>query len=766
MMNAAKTAPGTDGQSPALTAALSYRERGCSVIPLHATPRGPKVDEALRAKAAGEDLTEEQDLLLSLAKKPLVGWTRYQKERASEETIRGWWGRWPDANVAIVTGAISGLVAVDADGEEGAEALRELEAKNDALPHTPESLTGGGGRHLLFAHPGGMIDNKVRIAPGLDIRADGGYIVAPPSLHVSGRTYAWELSAHPDDVPPAPPPLWLLTTIAAAKTAAPSPKGQPAWVTKALRGVGKGKRNATGTRLAGHYLRRKLSITETVTQLLDWNTRNRPPLGEKELRQVVASVDKKEQAKAAASAGEPAAAHHLTDVGNAELLAELSGDQMRFVHLRPKAAPVAGWWRVWDGRRWADDEGGAAARFAHEMARERLRQAADIPDTKAAEAAVKWALSSDSTRKIRDTLEAASWQRALLSRPTDYDTDPYLLNVANGLLDLRTGDLHPHYRAAMCHRLSPVAFDSKARAPRWERFLAEVFDGNDALIDFIRRAVGYSLTGAATEDCLLLLHGSGTNGKSRLLAVLGALLGDYALATDFATFTLQREKQAAIRNDIARLAGARLVTASETSDGLRFSEGVLKQLTGGDRVAARFLNQEFFEFTIQAKFWLSCNHRPRVHDSSEAFWRRIRLVPFTVSFRGREDKHLLPALLSELPGILTWAVAGCLEWQAADDLLAPPEVVAATSSYQVDEDTVGRFLADCCEISPDAESTTAALYAAYRSWSEGNAERPMGARTFGREIGARGYQPVRIGARQARGWRGLDLCADQDVKTW
>ena len=719
---------GPNGQLPTLTAALAYLARRWSVVPIR----------------PGD-------------KRPLVAWAGFQRRPATEEQVRAWWQEWPDAGVGIVTGAISGLVVLDVDGDVGEATLRDLQEEHDALPPTAEAITGGGGRHLLFAHPGGKkIPNKARFAAGLDTRADGGYIVAPPSVHPNGKPYAWEVSAHPEDIPPAALPPWLLAAImeGKAKPAAPA-DGAGDWLAVALRGVGQGKRNDTCARLAGHYLRLRLSVSDTVTLLLDWNKRNRPPLAAGELRQIVASVDKTDR-----KAGqEPqAGAYHETDVGNAELLVDLSGEQLRFVHVRPRSGPVAGWWRVWDGKRWADDDGGTCARLAHDMARERLRRAADIPDARASEAAAKWALRSDSTDKIRDTLEATSWQKALVSRPGDYDTDPFLLNVGNGLLDLRTGDLRPHDPATMCHRFTPVMFDSRATAPRWERFLAEVFDGNDAMVGFVQRAAGYSLTGATPEDCLLLLHGGGTNGKSTLLRILHALLGDYALATDFATFTLQREKQGAIRNDLARLAGARLVTASETSEGLRFSEGILKQLTGGDQVAARFLHQEFFEFTMQAKIWLSCNHRPRVRDSSEAFWRRIRLLPFAVSFKGREEKHLDDVLLAELPGILTWALTGCLEWLDLDDLQAPPEVVVATTNYQQEEDTIGRFLGDCCEITPDDKSTTAALYSAYQGWSEDNGERPMGARTFGRELGDRGFSPCRIGAAQARGWQGVRLC--------
>jgi putative DNA primase/helicase len=421
-----------------------------------------------------------------------------------------------------------------------------------------------------------------------------------------------------------------------------------------------------------------------------------------------------------------------TDAGNAERFRDLYGNLVRYVHQLEA-------WRVWTGKRWADDVLGRTEQLALLVARDRLLAAAAMPDDYGRREEARWALASESVRKRRDLLLAASTMPELACLPSDFDTDPFLLDCENGVLDLRTGELRRHDPAAMCSKAVPVAYDPEADCPRWKRFLSEVFGGSEELAGFVQRAVGYSLTGDTREHCLFLLHGTGCNGKSVFLRTLLAMVGEYGANADFATLTLERERQAAIRNDLARLAGGRLVTASETSEGVRFSEGVLKSLTGGDRVTARYLYREFFEFTPTFKLWVACNHRPRVRDSSEAFWRRIRLIPFTVSFKGKEEKGLAEALAAELPGILAWAVRGCLAWQEAGDLVAPREVLAATDAYRADEDQLERFIADCCIRKADATSGATDLYHSYQDWARNGGE-PIESQTgFGRRLAEKGF---------------------------
>jgi putative DNA primase/helicase len=271
--------------------------------------------------------------------------------------------------------------------------------------------------------------------------------------------------------------------------------------------------------------------------------------------------------------------------------------------------------------------------------------------------------------------------------PAACDTDPWLLNCRNGTLDLRSGSLRPHCRADLLTRCLTVAYVPEARCPTWERFLWRVLGGiippagtdtggiphapateADArasrLVRFLQRAVGYTLTGVTSEDCLFLLYGRGRNGKSRFLEALHALLGPYAKTASMRTFLVQNHDT--VRNDLADLYGVRYGSTSEVQEGQRFSEGLVKQLTGGDRIKARFLFQEYFEFVPQFKLFLACNHKPIVRGTDLAIWERIKLVPFTVTIPPEErDTDLGTKLRAELEGIFAWAVRGCLAWQQA-----------------------------------------------------------------------------------------------------
>jgi putative DNA primase/helicase len=358
-----------------------------------------------------------------------------------------------------------------------------------------------------------------------------------------------------------------------------------------------------------------------------------------------------------------------TDLGNAERFVARHGRDLRY---------VAEWkrWLVWDGKRWAADDSLEVQRRAQETIRSMWAAVADLP-ARDQEDWAKHILRSETSGRLSALLECARANERLVVRPAQLDADPWLVTCENGVLDLRTGQLGPHDRALLMTKLVPASFDPEARCDRWERFLHRIMNGNTALIDFLRRAVGYSLTGQTSERCLFFLYGMGANGKSTFLEVLRALLARYAQQADFTSF-LETPRGDGPRNDIARLIGARVVTSSEVGEGKRLNESLVKTLTGTDTVTARFLHAEFFEFKPQFKLWLAANHRPVVRGTDPAIWDRVRLIPFTVSIPPMErDSGLLAELLRELPGILAWSVAGCLEW-LEKGLGTPPEVAAAT----------------------------------------------------------------------------------------
>jgi putative DNA primase/helicase len=269
-----------------------------------------------------------------------------------------------------------------------------------------------------------------------------------------------------------------------------------------------------------------------------------------------------------------------------------------------------------------------------------------------------------------------------------WDRHPMLLGVANGVVDLETGGLRDGRAEDYITIATPVAFDPAAHCPRWRQFISEIFDGNDELIDFMHKAVGYSFSGDVSAQCFFFLHGMGANGKSTFLEVIRAVLGPYTIGVPFSTLLRQRHHTAT--NDVASTAGRRLVTASEMNEAEVLNAGRIKALTGGDTLTARFLYKENFDFTPQAKLWLVANYKPKIEDASEGMWRRVRLIPFAVSFKGREDERLKETLLAEADGILAWAIEGCLAWQRHG--LRPPAIVmAATEEYRTESDAFRMF---------------------------------------------------------------------------
>ncbi len=417
-----------------------------------------------------------------------------------------------------------------------------------------------------------------------------------------------------------------------------------------------------------------------------------------------------------------------TDLGNAERLIDRYGANIHYL-------PAWGKWLVWDGRRWAIDATLEIQRLAKLTVRGMWKEAAKMGGESGADLA-KWANKSESSRAINAMLSRAMAEPGVAIVPAQLDTDPWTLAVLNGQLDLRTGQLGEHDRDALATKLIPVEYDPDARCPRFLAFLHRVMGGNERLMDFLQRAVGYSLTGSTQEQCLFFLYGAGANGKSTFLEVLRALTADYATQADFTTF-LERKSDGP-RNDVARLFGARVVTSSEVGEGKRLNESLVKSLTGSDTIAARFLFAEAFELTPTFKLWLAANHRPVIRGTDGAIWRRIRLIPSTqVIPEAERDPNLTAALKDELPGILAWAIAGCLRW-LEDGLGMPDEVKAATDSYRRDSDTLGAFLEDCCELGDDYAVPAADLYQAYSMWAKEGGEYQVSQTAFGRKLEERG----------------------------
>jgi putative DNA primase/helicase len=414
-----------------------------------------------------------------------------------------------------------------------------------------------------------------------------------------------------------------------------------------------------------------------------------------------------------------------TDGGNAQRLIRLHHNNIKHCHTFKK-------WMVWDGNRWKIDGDGSAYRFCDDVIREIYSEASESMDSKDRQEWAKFAIRSDSGRGYRDMLFLASFNKAIAITSEQLDTNPWLLNTANLTVDLKTFEVREPRREDLITKTTGTRYDTRARCDLWTAFLEKIFGGDQELIKYVQRAAGYSLTGSMAEQVYFFCHGTGANGKSVFLATLRALLGDYARQASFDTFLVQHT--AKVRNDLAALAGARVITASEAEEGSRLSMQVIKSWTGGDPITARFLFGEDFTFAPEGKVWLAANTRPIISERNYAAWRRVHLIPFSVTIPLEEqDRELESKLLEELPGILIWALRGLEEYHRIG--LQPPEAVkAATDAYRRENDSLTAFISECCEVQKLAICKNSDLFREYLNFCGMDGYEPISQMKFSMEL--------------------------------
>ncbi|MGF9601345.1 phage/plasmid primase, P4 family [Bacillus subtilis] len=425
---------------------------------------------------------------------------------------------------------------------------------------------------------------------------------------------------------------------------------------------------------------------------------------------------------------------HLTELGNAERLVYYHGKNIRYCNELD--------WLIWNGKMWEEDSKRQIEALTAQTLRAIYGEAKATEDGYRKKQLNDWAKKCE-RRNIR--MNTILDTRPMVAvRKQELDSHKYLFNCENGVIDLKNGELLPHDRDFLITKISSVAYQKNADCPNWKAFLESIFideqgQPNYEIIDFMQKAIGYSLTGDTTEQVMFFLFGNGRNGKSTFINTVQQLLGDYGRQTNSDTF-IKKKNDSSINNDIARLDGARFVSAVESEEGQQLSESLVKQITGGEKMSARFLRQEYFEFTPEFKVFFTTNHKPIVKGSDEGIWRRIRLVPFTVTIQKEKvDKKLPQKLAAEMPGILRWAVEGCLKWQKEG--LKEPEVIRkATEGYREDMDILGPYMSERCVVHPSAKIEAKELYKDYKNWCYENDEIELKNRAFYRQIEIRGFK--------------------------
>jgi putative DNA primase/helicase len=434
----------------------------------------------------------------------------------------------------------------------------------------------------------------------------------------------------------------------------------------------------------------------------------------------------------AAKAGDPPRPPAFSDEALALRFAERHADNLRF---------VAAWnrWLSWTGTQWRLDD----TLHAFDLARRICREAA------AACNKAKTASMIASAKTVAAVERLAKADRRLAATIDQWDADPWLLNTPDGVIDLRTGNIRPHDPLAYATKIAAVG--PRGDCPIFLSFLDRITGGDAELVAYLRRVLGYALTGDIREHALFFLFGTGSNGKSVLLSTVAGILGDYHQAAQIETFTVSNADRHP--TEIAALCGARLVTATETEEGRRWAESRIKQLTGGDRVKARFMRQDEFTFMPTFKLAIAGNNKPSLRSVDEAIRRRFHLIPFTVTIPAEErDRELTEKLKAEWPGILAWLIEGCLEWQT-EGLTPPQTVLSATAEYLEGEDAIAAWIEDRCERDPSAWESSTVLFSSWTSWAERAGEQPGTMRRFAQTLQSRGFHPEH--RKYGRGFLGL-----------
>ena len=582
-----------------------------------------------------------------------------------------------------------------------------------------------------------------------EIRGKGTQTMFPPSVHPSGEIVAWEN----EDTMPATVPI--ATTVRAVGWIASAAMIIRHWDDWA------GKHHDLIGALAGGMLRARVSA-ETVESFVrvimtysgdhePWDRINMvrstaerlkedpdaPVTGFPSLREIIGSDYVKRLISWLRLPKINEDMVTLSDDGNADRYVEAFSDVLFF-------CPEMGNWFVWNDKFWREDNNGTSIAYAREIPDYIWRTARDVSDEKIAVKIANWSIASRSYGRITAMPKLAQTDPRIQVSNEQLNSDPYLFTVANGTINLRTGGLGPFDKTDYITHSSPVRFDPRAGCPKFLAYLDVVLQSDQELIDFLQRAVGYSLTASVVEQVFFLMYGPHGTGKTTLIETLRYLLGGYAVNADPQTF-MQKSANSRANPDIARLQYARLVTTSETEEHNKLASALVKRMTGSTRMTASYLYQNDFEFDPIMKLWIDTNNKPRIPSQDGAVWARLVTMPFEVQVRDTPiEIHGLKEILrdTEMPGILNWAVEGCLKWQLHG--LARPDRVSATGdAYRAENDAMLAFFEEACILAPEARCGVRELYDAYTTWARASNENVWRFRTFNAAIEERGFEKIK-----------------------
>lgn len=437
------------------------------------------------------------------------------------------------------------------------------------------------------------------------------------------------------------------------------------------------------------------------------------------------------------------------DTGNADRFVDRYGNLYKFSYVEKK-------FYIYDGTKWTIDDRGSIRKLIDEMIEsmknEKIIHSEEIPEEDAKEFFQKFYKKTRGTQSKKNITDELKHRRPVT--PDSFDKDDMLLNVSNGYIDLTSRELYKHDIDKMFSQKANTDYSEKMQPSVWLDFLNDIFAGDKEVIRYIQKALGYSLTGSTREQVMFILHGKGRNGKSIFVETISEILGDYS--NNMQAKSLMVKKNDNVNTDIARLSKARFVTSSEPNEGFRFDEGLIKQITGGDKVTARFLYAEEFEYTPKFKIWVSTNHKPIIRGTDDGIWRRLILIPFEVQIpEEKVDKDLKYKLLREAPAILNWMTEGAYMWMQ-EGLNMPEKLKEAGNKYRNEMDTLGQFIEDKCNVNPDYSVKVSELHSEYQKWSEENltTNKVLGLKSFSQKMEERFIKDKR---RDANYFIGIEL---------